>query len=294
MTSRALFIVNPHSRQGKERSQEVRGRLAALGMDLVKMDGAVPQDARELIQRHRSEIDRVVVAGGDGSLNGVLQGMIGTGLPLAIIPLGTANNLARTLEIPLTIPEACEIAVRGVRRRIDLGQVNDRYFFTTASLGLSVQITEALTSKTKRRWGPLAYGVAAVRALTRSRAFHADISWPGGNRHSRTVQIVVGNGRYYGSALAVAADATIDDARLDLYSLEVRHWLEIVTLIPSLRSGRYGGKDTVEVLRATEFEITTVVPRKINVDGEICETTPARFRVVPGALEVFAPAADFQ
>lgn len=286
-----MFIVNPHSRRGKERSQEVRGRLAALGMELVRTDGAVTEDPGELIQRHRREIDRVVVAGGDGSLNSVVQGMVGTGLPLAIIPLGTANNLARTLEIPLTIPEACEVAVRGVRRRIDVGQVNDRYFFTTASLGLSVHITEALTSKTKRRWGPLAYGVAAVKALTRSRAFHADISWPGGSRHSRTVQIVVGNGRYYGSALAVAEDATIDDARLDLYSLEVRHWLEILTLVPSLRSGRHGGKDTVEALRATEFEITTVVPREINVDGEICEVTPARFRVVPGALEVFAPAA---
>ena len=290
MTPRALFIVNPNSRRGEEHSLEVRRRLTELGLELVADDAAGKQDWSELIRRHQSEIDRVVVAGGDGSLNAAVQGMVGTGLPLAIIPLGTANNLARTLEIPLTIPEACDVAVGGSRRRIDLGRVNERYFFTTASIGLSVQITEALTDKTKRRWGPLAYGVAAVRALTRSRAFHADISWPGGNRHSRTVQIVVGNGRYYGSALPVAADATIDDARLDLYSLEVRHWLEILALAPSLRSGRHGRKDSVEALRATEFEITTVVPREINVDGEICGATPGRFRVVAGALEVFAPA----
>ena len=184
------------------------------------------------------------------------------------------------------------MAVRGPRRRIDLGRVNDRYFFTTASIGLSVQITEELTGKTKQRWGPLAYGVAAIRALTRSRAFHADISWPGGSRHSRTVQIVVGNGRYYGSTLPVAADARIDDARLDLYSLEVRHWLEILALAPSLKRGRHGSKDSVEALRSTEFEITTVVPREINVDGEIWGNTPARFRVCAGALEVFAPAAS--
>jgi YegS/Rv2252/BmrU family lipid kinase len=259
-------------------------------MELVAENPEAEQNPSELIRRHRGEIDRVVVAGGDGTLNAAVQGMAGTGLALAIVPLGTANNLARTLEIPLRIPEACEVAVRGSRRRIDLGQVNDRYFFTTASIGLSVQITEALTSRTKRRWGPLAYGVAAVRALTRSRAFHADISWPGGTRHTRTVQIVVGNGRYYGSALAVAADATIDDGRLDLYSLEVRHWLEILALVPSLKRGVHGRKDSVEVLRSTEFEITTVVPREINVDGEICVKTPARFRVVTGALEVFAPA----
>ena len=177
MTPRALFIANPRSRRGKEHSPEVRRRLEGLGLELVT-DGEGRQDSSELIRRHREDIDRVVVAGGDGTLNAVVQGMVGTGLPLAIIPLGTANNLARTLEIPLTTPEACEVAVRGSRRRIDLGKVNDRYFFTTASIGLSVQITEELTSKTKQRWGPLAYGVAAVRALTRSRAFHADISWP--------------------------------------------------------------------------------------------------------------------
>jgi YegS/Rv2252/BmrU family lipid kinase len=294
MTLRALFIVNPHSRRGREHSAEVRRRLTELGLELVAYDSRAGQDWSDLIGRHGDEVDRVVVAGGDGTLNGVVQGLVGTGLPLAVIPLGTANNLARTMGIPLTIPEACEVAVRGARRRIDLGRVNGRYFFTTASIGLSVQITEELTSKTKRRWGPLAYGVAAIRALTRSRAFHADISWPGGKRHSRTVQIVVGNGRYYGSALAVAADATIDDARLDLYSLEVRHWLEILALVPSLRRGRHGRKNSVEALRATEFEITTVVPREINVDGEIRGTTPAHLQVVAGALEVFAPVPASQ
>ncbi len=292
MTPRALFIVNPHSRRGREHAEEVRSRLGALGLELVSRNGADDLEPATLIRQHQSDIDRVVVAGGDGSLNAAVQGLVGTGVSLAIVPLGTANNLARTLDIPMTIPEACEVAVRGRRRRIDLGVVNDRYFFTTASIGLSVEITEALTSKTKRRWGPLAYGVAAVRALTRSRAFHADISWPGGTRHSRTVQIVVGNGRYYGSALPVASDATIDDARLDLYSLEVRHWLELLALVPALKRGRHGSKESVEALRATEFVVTTVVPREINVDGEICRQTPARFRVLPAAVEVFTPAAD--
>jgi len=292
MTSRALLIVNPGSRRGKSGFAEARARLTALGLDLIG-EGTEPSlEPAEQIRRYQGQVDRVVVAGGDGTLNAAVQALVGTGLPLAILPLGTANNLARTLAVPLDLQAACELAVGGPRRQIDLGWVNGRYFFTTASIGLSVQITEALTSKTKRRWGPLAYGVAAVRALTRSRAFHADISWPGGTRHSRTVQIVVGNGRYYGSALPVAADAKIDDARLDLYSLEVRHWLQLVALVPALRSGHHGSKGSVEALRATEFDVTTVVPREINVDGEICRQTPARFRILPGALEVFAPAPE--
>ncbi len=268
---------------------EAREHLTRLGVELIPTSPDPAREPAELVSRYQNQVDRVVVAGGDGSLNAAVQALVGTGLPLAVLPLGTANNLARTLGIPLTLREACELAARGPRRRIDLGWVNGRYFFTTASIGLSVHITEALTSRTKQRWGPFAYGVAALRALTRSRAFHADISWPGGTRHSRTVQIVVGNGRYYGSALPVAQDATIDDARLDLYSLEVRHWLELLALVPALKRGRHGDKESVQALRATEFEVTTVIPRDINVDGEICLKTPARFRVLPGALEVFAP-----
>jgi YegS/Rv2252/BmrU family lipid kinase len=240
----------------------------------------------------RSQIDRVVVAGGDGTLNAAVQGLVGTGLPLAVLPLGTANNLARTLGLPTALEAACAVAAHGAPRAIDLGWINGRYFFTTASMGLSVEISERLSARTKQRWGALAYAVVAVRAVAQARPFKAEIRWVAGTRQSRTVQIVVGNGRYYGSALPVAEDATIDDARLDLYSLEVRHWLGLLALIPALRRGRHGEKRSVEALRSTEFEIRTNVPLKLNVDGEIWGQTPARCRVVPRALEVFAPAGQ--
>jgi diacylglycerol kinase (ATP) len=290
MPARALLLINPRARRGTEASDEAQACLAAQGLDVLPAKLAEPSGLGDIIQRERAGIDRVVVAGGDGTLNLALQALAGTGLPLAILPLGTANNLARTLGIPSTLMEACHLAARGARRAIDLGWVNGRYFFTTASLGLSVEITEALTHQSKRRWGVLAYAVAAARVLSRARPFHADITWKGGSRHSRTIQLVIGNGRYYGSALPVAEDAAIDDARLDLYSLEVRHWWELVALIPALHRGRQGEKRAVEALRATEFEVRTKPPLDINVDGEIGARTPAQLRVIPRALEVFAPS----
>jgi diacylglycerol kinase (ATP) len=289
VSTRALLLFNPAARRGLEALPEAQACLPTHGIEVISRSIEAPGRVGALIREHLGRVDRVIVAGGDGTLNTVAQGLVGTELPLGLLPLGTANNLARTLGIAPGVADACRVAAQGRRYPIDLGWVNGRYFFTTASLGLSVQITEALTTRTKRVWGAFAYGVAAVRALRHSHPFDAEITWNGGSRRSRTVQIVVGNGRYYGSALPVATDARIDDARLDLYTIEVRHWWELLALVPALRRGRQGEKRSVEALRATAFEITTRAPQDINVDGEICTRTPAHFRVFPRALEVFVP-----
>ncbi|MEZ0336324.1 MAG: lipid kinase [Gemmatimonadales bacterium] len=288
MSSRVLLLLNPGARRGGEGTEEIVGRLTALALDPILELAEEPARVSEQLLRHRGEVDRIIVGGGDGTLNLALSALVETGLPLGILPLGTANNLARTLGIPDDLAAACEVAAHGHRRRIDLGWVNGRYFFTTASIGLSVRITEELSAESKRRWGPVAYALTALQVLRRSRPFHAEISWPGGKRHSRTVQIVIGNGRYYGAALPVAEDAAIDDASLDLYTIEVRHWWQLAAIAPALKRGTQGARNTVEAIRATEFEVRTRTPHEVDVDGEIGGRTPATFRVVPGALEVFA------
>jgi YegS/Rv2252/BmrU family lipid kinase len=288
MSSRALLLLNPRARRGGEGAEAIVGRLEALALDPIVEVAEDPARVPDQLLRHAAGVDRIIVGGGDGTLNLALQTLVETRLPLAILPLGTANNLARTLSIPDDLAAACEVAAHGHRRRIDLGWVNGRYFFTTASIGLSVRITEELSAESKRRWGSVAYALTALQVIRRSRPFHADISWPGGARRSRTVQIVVGNGRYYGAALPVAEDAAIDDAALDLYTIEVRHWWGLLGIAPALKRGRQGETRAVEAIRATEFEIRTRVPHDVDVDGEIGTSTPATFRVVPGALEVYA------
>ena len=143
---------------------------------------------------------------------------------------------------------------------------------------MSVQITEELSPEAKRRWGPVAYVITALKVLRRSHPFHADIAWDGGARHTRTVQIVVGNGRHYGAALTVAPDATIDDAQLDLYSLEVSHWWELLKLAPFLKRGTHVHRREVEALRAKVLEIRTRRPMPIDVDGELGAETPGALR----------------
>ncbi|MBD2340372.1 lipid kinase [Calothrix sp. FACHB-156] len=291
MSPRALLLVNHHARQGQKRLTEAIQCLQERGLDLIEESTENPKRLTEIIQHYRNQVDLVIVGGGDGTLNAAVDGLVDTQLPLGILPLGTANDLARTLEIPNSLPEACKIIASGEQRRIDLGWVNGKHFFNVASMGLSVRITERLTKEAKRRWGVFAYVATALQVIWESRPFSAEIRMNGESIRVRTVQIAVGNGRYYGGGMAVVHDATIDDQRLDLYSLEIKNWWQIILLLPSMREGKHIKWREVRAYQGQEMEVYTRKPRPINTDGEITTYTPAHFRVIPKAVSVFVPPA---
>lgn len=290
MSRRALLLVNRHSRHGQQAVSEAIEQLKLLGFELMEESTEDPMHLPDLIRRYRQQVDLVIVGGGDGTLNAVVDGIVDTQLPLGVLPLGTANDLARTLGIPTTLADACQVIATGRVKQIDLGWVNGKHFFNVASLGLSVQITQKLTKEAKRRWGIFAYAATAIQVIWQTRPFSAEIRLNGEVVQVRTVQIAVGNGRYYGGGMAVTHDATIDDQRLDLYSLELRHWWQMLPLIPTMRQGRHTDLDSVRSLHGQEFEVSTRKHRPINTDGEITTYTPARFRVVPRAIAVLVPA----
>ncbi|MUG97466.1 lipid kinase [Scytonema sp. UIC 10036] len=290
MKNRALLLVNSQARQGEKSLPEAIRCLEELGLVLIRETTQKPQDLQEMILRYQQEVDLVIIGGGDGTLNAAVDALVETRLPLGILPLGTANDLARTLNIPNSIPEACKVIAKGDIARIDLGVVNGKHFFNVASLGLSVQITQKLTKQAKRRWGIFAYAIAALKVIWESRPFSAEIRINGQSIRVKTVQIAVGNGRYYGGGMAVVHDATIDDRRLDLYSLEIKHWWQIIPIIPTMRQGRHIHWSGVRSLSGEEIEVYTRKPRPINTDGEITTYTPAQFRVLPQSLSVFVPS----
>lgn len=289
ISPRALLLVNRHARQGQKYLVEAIHYLKTLGFDVIEESTEEPKHLCEVVRRYQHEIDLVIVGGGDGTLNAVVDALVDTQLPLGILPLGTANDLARTLGIPNSLPEACEIIAHGLMKRIDLGWVNGKHFFNVASMGLSVKITEKLTKEVKRRWGIFAYAATALQVIWESRPFSAEIRIKDTSIQVKTVQIAVGNGRYYGGGMAVVHDATIDDQRLDLYSLEIKHWWEMILLLPAMRQGRHIHSRKVRVLQGKEIEVYTRKPRPINTDGEITAYTPATFRVIPMAISVLVP-----
>lgn len=288
MSRRALLLVNRFSRRGKENFSAVVRQLQP-NFHLLEESAEQPRQISDLIRRYRHQVDLVIIGGGDGTLNAAIEGLIDTQLPLGILPLGTANDLARTLEIPTSVPKACQIIADGEVKRIDLGKVNGKYFFNVASLGLSVQITQQLSGELKRRWGVLAYAIAALQVIYRVRPFKAEICYLDRSIKVKTVQIAIGNGRFYGGGMVIDDDATIEDSKLDLYSLEIRKWWQIFPLIPAIMRGKQGNWPSVRTLEGQEIEIYTRKPHPINTDGEITTHTPAKFLLVPQALPVIVP-----
>lgn len=286
---KALLLVNKEARHGKRLVSEVRGQLDALGLELIAESTHHPQHISDLICEYKNDVNLVIIGGGDGTLNAAISGLIETELPLGIIPLGTANDLARTLGIPNDLREACQIINRENVQKIDVGQVNNRYFFNVASLGLSVHITKRLTRDFKRKWGILAYALTAIEVMIQSRPFRANIRFNDQCFRVKTIQIAVGNGRYYGGGLTVASDAKIDDQRLDLYSIETKSWWQILALLPALIKGNHAYLPGILTGESQEIEITTRKRLPINTDGEITTHTPATFRVIPQAIQVFVP-----
>lgn len=290
MTRRALLIVNAKSRSGAEALKEIAERLRAAGIEPDHRDCGGREELSRLIAEEGRSADLIVVGGGDGTLNTAAKGLIEAEKPLGIVPTGTANDLALTLGIAPDIEAAVRVIAEGHTRKIDLGLVNDVPFYNVASIGLSVELAQELTRDLKRRFGKLGYAIAAARTLSRAKPFRAKIVAADEKIRVLTLQIAVGNGRYYGGGNLVEQDAEIDDGRLDLYSLEaVRAW-RMILMLRSLRAGDHGSWKEIRSLSGEAFEVHTHRPRPVNADGEIVTETPARFGVLPKALEVFAPA----
>lgn len=285
----ALLLINEKSRKGHCARKDVLTQLTAQGLRVLIPTTDRAMTYSELIEHYADRVDMVIVGGGDGSLNAAAPGLVATGLPLGVLPLGTANDFARTLDIPVDLKSAISVIVAGHRRVVDLGKVNGHLFFNVSSIGFSAALARELTAESKKRWGTLGYALAACKLLRHSRPFRAEIVHEGVTERVRTVQISVGNGRFYGGGMTVEQSAAPDDGRLDVYSLEVTRWWQMIALIPFLRRGTQGRWRQVRAFSTTELILNTRRPHDINADGELIGRTPAHFTIKQKAIEVFAP-----
>ncbi len=303
----ALLLYNSKSRRGHEALPEV---LAALGARNIPLWGhhrlsrklRVDALVREALD---AGVRRVLVGGGDGTLNIVVKHLLGRDVTLGVLPLGTGNDFARSLGIAPTLEAACDVIAGGYTARVDVGLANGHPFLNAVSLGIASAIARRLTPELKRRVGKLAYPVAAFAEIWEHEPFHVKLVAECAEVELEALQLVVGNGRYHGAGNMVAPDATLDDHRLDAYTIaapsagsedegtnlgHIRDMGTLARVAMSLRRGEHVAHPSVACMRTSRLYVEATPPQDVSADGEMIGRTPVRFEIAASALRVFAPA----
>ena len=248
----------------------------------------------------RAGADRVVAAGGDGTVHLVANGLVQAGPTadarpvLGVIPLGTGNDLARTLALDLGLSpiEAVDAIRQSQTRTIDLIRVthddDDRatdYAVNVCAGGFSGAVDEVLTDELKATWGPLAYLVGAVKALPQIESYRTRMSWDGGPEEPvAAYNVVVANARTAGGGKPVAPRANPEDGLLDV--VVVRAGADLVRLAARVMMGDYLDDDDIVFNRVASLRVRSSPGMWFNVDGELRTNAPVTFEVAPAALRV--------
>lgn len=233
------------------------------------------------------EPDRIVVAGGDGSIGCAAELAVRTGVPLAVIPAGTANDFARALSLPTNLADACALAVEGSRTRsLDLGRIDERPFVNVASIGLA-PLAASRAHGLKRLFGPAAYAVGALEAGLRAEPVPCRLRSGDGSElfAAPAWQLTVACSGAFGAGARLDADP--GDGMLDAVAVEAGSRVALVLRAYGMRAGTLAEQRGVHNHRAAAFEVEVEPETPFNVDGELCVRSGlVRFTIAPAPVEV--------
>ena len=286
---RARLIANP--RAGLfARSAEVRRAADVFvdrGWQIEVCETTGRGDAGRLAaEAATTGLTAVLVAGGDGTLNEAIQGLVGARTAVGALPLGTVNVWARELGLSLDPARAARQLAEGQVRRVDLGRANGRYFLLMAGLGLDAEAVVRAEGVPKRRLGPLALALAGTAVVLRTRGAELVVRADGRSRRLRAAMVTVGNTRRWAGTFQIADRATAADGQLDAYFFAGRGLLGKLRHVVLVIIGRHHDDPEVAYVRARALRIAARPPLPLQVDGELHGTTPVAIDVVPRALRV--------
>ena len=306
----ALLIVNPVAGAGRDQVaalREAAGLLVQAGWRLEWRETVVQGHAEVLARdASREGADVVLVAGGDGTVNEVVNGLVGSRTALAVLPAGTGNVLAAQLGLigiptPLhraDLPAAAQALVLGVRRQVDLGfaRVRDRpgrHFLLWAGVGLDAAVAHELEGDGRelKRWlGPAAFGAVGLRQVVQTLGTPTLVRTSSGRRKVKMLLAVAANIPLYAGAVHLTQDGRIDDGRLDLVLFLGQGWLETAGHIGALVTGKENPEGPERITEATSgVSIVTRQPLPVHLDAEPFGTTPLVVSMDPGALCLLVP-----
>lgn len=290
--TRARIVLNP--RAGN--AEDISGVHAAmhawqqLGWQVeltpTEYAGHAVNLAREAAEQH---YDLVVAAGGDGTVNEIVNGIAHTRTALAVLPVGTGNVWVRELKLPLRPLEAATSLGAGHIVNLDLGMAGDRYFLLMAGVGFDAAVTRAVDPAAKRKLGLLAYIVQALLTAREVHGTRARINIDGRMIKGRVLMVVIGNSKLYGGFLQITHHANLTDGLLDVAVIKGQDVRSAPLHILSILLRRYNLNPDMDYYRAREIQISSAMPLEVHVDGDPIGSTPMTFRVARGALRALVP-----
>ncbi len=281
-----LVILNPAAHS--ERAKNTWKKIEKFPGCTLRATTA-PGDARAVAERAVGEgFKTIVAAGGDGTVNDVVNGIAGADVALGILPVGTMNVFAAELGLPSDLAAAWAVIRAGRTRKIDLARANARYFVQLAGVGLDAQVVQETSWNFKKNFGPLSYFISATQIASRKPP-RLVVETDGVERAGSFV--LIGNGRYYGGPVAFFKDARNDDGKLDVLIFKNLGYLDIARYLGTILMGKHTGLSDVEYFQTRKAVVRSDEDVLVQVDGEVVAQLPVTFRIASRKLRVIVPAA---
>lgn len=278
------MILNPTARG--ERAQRAWQKIKSLRRSRLHAT-AHAGDARLLAKRAVEAGYKVIVAaGGDGTINEVVNGLAGADVALGILPVGTMNVFATELGIPGDLEKAWRVIEEGGTRRIDLARANGHYFVQLGGVGLDAQVVQETSALFKKNFGPLSYLVSAAQIAARR---PPRLVVEAEHKSSEGSFVLVGNGRFYGGPFAIFKEALIDDGKLDVLIFKNLGYLDIARYLTGILVGLHTDLGDVEYFQTRRAIVRSEETVPIEVDGEVVGHLPVTFRISSRKLRVVVP-----
>jgi YegS/Rv2252/BmrU family lipid kinase len=293
MTARTCLIANPTAVEARGVAPLLARFSHAHGWKTICTRTA--DDARDqALSAMRQGARRVIVAGGDGTVSRVVDGLADdfARAELGIVPLGTGNDLARSLGIPLDDPEsALTLALEGEATRIDVVRYYDghaSHFINAVTAGLGGRVAADITPENKARWGAFAYWITAGTELTDLPEYDVRLDIDQDTVALRVLGLAIANGRFVGGGFPIARDASLNDGLLDVTVIPVLPTLELLAAGLQYVAGLDPGADRIRTFKARSLSVASTPPMLFSIDGEPRREIEAAFDVMPRALQVVA------
>ncbi len=282
-----VVILNPAARG--ERAHRLRAKVEALTQGAVLRSTSTWGEAESLARAASEEgFENVVAAGGDGTVNEVVNGIAGTGAALGLLPLGTMNVFATELGLPGNDLERCwQIIREGKPRLVDLPSANGKHFVQLAGVGFDAQVVKETSLALKRSFGPLSYVMSAAQIAAR-RPPRLRIESDNAITEEGSF-VLVGNGRLYGGRFPFFKQAVIDDGLFDVVVFKRLNYVEIIRYMQDVIFSSQITSPEVEYFQTTSLRVTSEGDVPVEVDGELVGNCPVQFDIRSRGLRVFAP-----